>query len=466
MLKKAKQVILASTLVFSALFILPQALQADISLSITPQAGSSELDFGQLDQAYQEISRQVNVQVSGAAVQYELKQEPLSPLRNARGDEIPWNSITLRGLSGTNKFGRLQSNPEPVRNVVIYTANQNGNPDSFTLAYTLKSFDGLRPDFYRGQLRFSVIPVNSSQSSVSAILNLIVAVSPQTEAGQSGPSIEITAVSGSRLIYLNSKKEEGKRCDILVKINGRFNRPFSINQILTRLPETGEGKSLGFEAVKFEVQGARIGAGLPLSGLSLNPLAVYKSKPTGEADGSFIISYSLDDLAQAAAGRYRSRIQFILEEVGSEIDRQAVELEVEIERLFDLVITSAHEGGVIEFSGVKPGESPKASEVVVEILNNTGKRYQLSQNILSELAGRQGDKISPKYFTFRTESMQTRGTLRAMQKQEAGKGDAILYISDSRGSSDKFKIVYELEGSLDIKAGDYAGSISYSLLEL
>lgn len=466
MLKKTKQAILALALLFSALFILPQYLQADISLSINPQAGSSELDFGQLNQVYQEVSRQVNMEISGTAVQYELRQEPLSPLRNARGDEIPWNNITLRGLSGTNKFGRLQSNPEPVRNAVPYTANQNGSPDSFTLVYTIKSLDGLRPDFYRGQLRFSVIPVNASQSSVSAILNLIVAVSPRTDAGQAGLSMDITTVSGPRFIYLNSKKEEGKRCDVLVKINGKFNRPFSIYQILTHPPETGEGQRLGSEALKVETQGAYIGAGLPLSGLSLNPLVVYKSKPTGEADGSFLISYSLANLNQSTAGRYRSRIQFVLEEAGSEIERQAMELEVEIERVFDLIVTSAIEGGVIEFSGVKPGEPPQANEVVVEILNNSGKRYQLNQNILSELVDKQGNKISPKYFTLRNESMQTKGTLKAMQKQEAGKGDAILYISDSQGSSDKFKIIYELEGSPDIKAGDYASRISYSLLEL
>jgi len=62
--------------------------------------------------------------------------------------------------------------------------------------------------------------------------------------------------------------------------------------------------------------------------------------------------------------------------------------------------------------------------------------------------------------------METKGTLKATEKQEAKKGDSILYISDNSGSSDKFKIVYELEGSLDIKAGDYATRISYSLLEI
>jgi len=152
--------------------------------------------------------------------------------------------------------------------------------------------------------------------------------------------------------------------------------------------------------------------------------------------------------------------------MGLELERHTLELEVEIERVFDLLITPQLDSGLIEFSGVRPGEPPKRNEVIVEILNNTGKRYQLNQNVLSELVDSQGNRIEAKYFTFRSESMETKGTLKATEKQAAKKGDSILYISDNSGSSDKFKIIYELEGSLDIKAGDYATRISYSLLEI
>lgn len=466
MVKKANQITLILIAALSVLFLLPQYLQAEIALSVNPQTGGSELDFGQLNQVYQEVSRQVDVEMRGTTTQYELRQEPLSPLRNARGDEIPWNNLTLRGLSGTNKFGRLKVNPESVANSVLYTGNQNGSPDSFTLVYTLNAPQGIRPDFYRGQLRFTVIPVNASQSSVSTILNVIVVAKPETETGQPKPSVEIATVSGSGFIYLNSKREESKRCDVLVKINGKFNRPFSINQALSSPPESSEGKRLEPGAVNVEVQGTQLGAGLSLSALSLNPLTIYKSKPTGEADGSFIVSYTLGDIVQQKAGRYRSRIQFIVEEMGLELERHTLELEVEIERVFDLVITPQLDSGLIEFSGVRPGEPPKRSEVIVEILNNTGRRYQLNQNVLSELVDNQGNKIEAKYFTFRSESMDTKGILKAAEKQEAKKGDTILYISDNSGSGDKFKIIYELEGSLDIKAGDYATRISYSLLEI
>lgn len=453
------------TIIFS-LFIFSQHLKAEISLVVNPQTGGSELDFGQLNQLYQEVSRQVDIEMKDTTAQYELRQEPLGPLRSAKGDEIPWHELTVRGLSGTNKFGRLNVNPETIVNSVLYTANQNGSPDSFSLVYTIKTASGIRPDYYRGQLKFTVLPVNASQNSVSTILNVIVVVKLETETGRPQASLEIGTTSGSGFIYLSSAKEENKRCDVSVKINGSFKKLFSIKQILALAPESNEGNRLGPGTLNVQVEATQLGIGLPLSTLSLSPQAVYTSRPTGEADSSFIISYTLADLSGQKAGRYRSRIQFILEEMGLEIEKYAMGLEVEIERFFDLVVTSQFGGGLIEFSGLKPGEPPKINEVIVEIRNNTGKRYQVNQNVLSELVNKQGNKIASEYFTFRTESRETKGVLKAAEKQEVKKTDAVVFISDASGSSDAFKIIYELAGSWDIKAGDYATRISYTLLEI
>lgn len=453
------------TFLFS-LFIFSQHLHAEISLAVNPQTGGSELDFGQLNQVYQELSRQVDIEIRGTTAQYELRQEPLGRLRSAKGDEIPWNGFTVRGLSGTNKFGRLDVNPETVANSLLYTANQNGTPDSFSLIYNLKVTSDIPADFYRGQLRFTVIPVDASQSSVSVILNVIVSVKLETEAGQPKASLEITTASGTGFIYLNSTKEENKRCDVLVKINGSFKKPFSIKQILANAPESNEGSRLEPAALNVEVVGAQTGIGLPISPLSLNPVAVYTSRPTGEADSSLIISYALADLSGQKAGRYRSRIQFVLEEAGLEAERYNLALEVEIERTFNLKVIPESAAGAIEFSGLKPGELSKTSEVVVEISSNAGKRYQVNQNVLSELVDKQGNKIDPVYFTFWAESRETKGTIKVMDKQKVKMGDTVLFISDSQGSGDTFKVIYELSSSLDIKAGDYVTRISYTLLEI
>jgi len=38
-----------------------------------------------------------------------------------------------------------------------------------------------------------------------------------------------------------------------------------------------------------------------------------------------------------------------------------------------------------------------------------------------------------------------------------------LFISDEKGSPDKFKVIYELSIPPDLKAGDYSTRITYSI---
>ena len=141
-------------------------------------------------------------------------------------------------------------------------------------------------------------------------------------------------------------------------------------------------------------------------------------------------------------------------------------LEVENERIFELVIIPPDQKTTIEFRNLKPKEPPQRNEVIIEIKTNLGKPYQVTQNVLSELTNKEGDIIPFKYFTITLESLDTKGNLEISGKQPVRKGDTILFISDQQGSSDKFKIIYELSTDWKIKAGDYSTRISYSLLEI
>lgn len=437
---------------------------ADASISVIPHSGGSELDFGQVILKAQEVNKEVDVEITGTTTQYELRQEPLSALRNAKGDEMPWNNFSVRALTASNRFGRLKIAPEAVTNSVLYTSNQSGSPDSFTLIYSLNALSGVQPDLYRGQLRFSFIPVSSGQGTVSVILNVVVTV--RADDAQSKTSIEIASASGTKNIYLNSRKEETKRCGVIVKVNGGFKKPFIIKQMLVNPLESVEGDALEAEAANAEVSAVTVGTGMALAALSVNPQVVYKSKPTGEADENFVITYSLAEAAIQRSGRYRSRIQYVIEEMGLEIDRKILELEIENEPVFDLIITPQDVGGAIEFQNVTPGEGIQRNEVVIEIKSNLGKKYQVNQNVIAPLTDKEGRAIGQKYFTLHTESMESKGALKLPQAQEANPGDTVLFVSDNDGSPDKFRVVYELTSPDDVRAGDYSTRISYSLLEI
>lgn len=142
-----------------------------------------------------------------------------------------------------------------------------------------------------------------------------------------------------------------------------------------------------------------------------------------------------------------------------------LDLEVEIERVFDLTIRPEL-GGTIEFRDLKPQQAPKQSEVMFEVVSNIGKRYQISQNLSSGLVNKEGNTIPAKNFSLKEESLGTKGRLPFVSPAEVKTGETVLFISDTSGSSDKFKVIYELKPSLDIAAGDYSTRITYSIAEI
>lgn len=461
--RKSRYLATAVSLWFILFFIFSYLAFADATITVRPHIGGSELDFGQVSPDIPEVNKEVDVEIGATTGQYELRQEPLTPLHNGRGDEIAWNNFSVRGLIGSNKFGRLEIQPHSLTQDILYTANQSGAADSFILVYTFNAPLEVKPDFYRGQIRFTLLPVSAGQSSVSRILNVIVNIK---EGLEQKPSLEITIPSGLSRIYLNSGKDETKRAEIRVSLNAKSKKPFTIRQTLLKPLESSEGNILNSAAVNLETKSVERGSGLALTALSDVPQILYSSKPTGEADDSFIISYSLSEGAQPRAGRYRSRLLYSLEEMGIERVRKIVELEIENEQFFDLLISPQDISGIIEFRDLKPGPEDRKSEVIIEVHTNIGKRYQVNQNVFSALVNQQGETIPLENLTVRTEGLNTHGRLALSEKQKVKIGDTVLFISDNNGSTDKFKVIYELKGSEDIQAGDYSTRISYSLLEI
>ncbi len=436
----------------------------DLSCLLTE--GGYRLEFNSAN-LYKGVKVQVNTDVN---TRYEVIQNIIRPLENREKPGVFLrNNLVVRGVIGTNQYGnlRISTSDIPVRsNESLYVSNTEGGQDSFTLIYGLVNMENLDPGFYSGQISFTLQPIGGSVSTVNRVLDVYVTVSEKTD---SLPKIEIGTSSGTRWVKLNSQKKDMQSFDVLAKINGRFNNLFRVIQFLTQPLESKEGNRLDSSAVNFVVKEASKGTAVDQNTpLSAQQQAIYTSSASGEADSNFVITYSLGDLSQQKAGKYNSRIQYFLEENGIPVSLETLDLEVEIERVFDVALTSENNQSEIKFSHVKPGEAIKKSEVIVQINTNLGKQYQLSQNVSSELINKQGDKIPIPYFSCRTESLATLGSLRFANNQEIKKGDTTLFVSDNKGSPDKFKVIYELSipKNENIQAGDYSTRVTYSLLEL
>ncbi|MBI4707122.1 MAG: hypothetical protein HY761_04250, partial [Candidatus Omnitrophica bacterium] len=416
--------------------------------------------------------RGVNVVVnSNAATQYEVIQRIVQPIQNRDNPNLTLGeNLVVRGLRGTNQFGdfRIPTNDVPVRNEDrLYTSDSAGDSDNFTIVYGIINIDKIPAGYYQGQIAFVLRPINSNLNEQTQYLYVYVEVSQQAET--KAATIEISGPLGSRAIELNPKKEGMQTADCLVKINGTFKENISLSHVLQRPLQSNEGNQAGPDIINVEVKavkGLGINKPLPFAGISQD---IYAADPRNQTDQDFVITYSLGDVSNLKAGRYTSRIVYYLAE-GNNPPRPVgeLDLELQIDRVFELVIAPQEQTSAIEFRNLKAGDEPRVSELDLEVKSNLGKPYQVTQNVYSDLTDPQGNTIPGKYFAMRTEGSAdgTKGKLKVLEAQEVKKQDTIMFVSDSKGSPDKFKVIYELTIPEDIKAGNYATRITYSLVEL
>jgi hypothetical protein len=452
--------------VFMLVSLLPlRVTWAQLSLSVTPYEGGYDLRFGKVSYAGERINRELKVRITSAiGKQYQVIQVVSDPLRTDDGHEFPFKNFVVYGLRGTNSFGTLhveQPFPVSLNRQVLYTSNTSGASDSFTLVYSLIPPEQVQPGSYRGRISFVIQAIDSNQEQVSETINVFAEVDIAS-------SVTITTSSGSKDIVLRSdRSEELEPVKLLVNIVGGIGKQFRIVQFVSAELVSAEGNILDWQAVKFIGRGAQKGMLInEATALSPRQQILYTSSVRGEAD-SFEIEYSLGDLSQQKEGNYRTSIKYFMDGPDAQMRLlDTIDLEVEHPRLFELSVTPENKRGILRFEGLKPRDPPKTNEVTVEIKTNLGKRYQVTQNLYSDLTDKEGHIIPPGYLTMKTESLDTKGTLRFLARDALKTGDAILFISDEKGSADKFKIIYELTVPANVPAGDYSTRISYSLSEI
>lgn len=436
-------------------------LSADFSLSATPFEGGSDMIYGKIDTHSGRINKEVVVKVtSDINKRYRIIQNLLEPLTNAQGVALAENSLLVYGIRGTNIFGTLNVEQEiPARQgmSILYTSNTQGQSDSFKLVYGLVISPEQAPGSYRGRIGFILEPIDSSQSLVTVILNIFADISAE-------PKIKITAVDGGTILRLRADSDTEASADVLVDIEGSWGGQFKLLQMLEKPLESSEGSELSEQAVNFVVRDARKGTAIiQPTAVSTNRQVIYTSNRNGESE-SFIVRYSLDNLSQIKAGKYRGALRYYFEGLDSFlIDR--LNLEIYVPKLFDLTVIP-ETGGLMQFRNLNPKEPPRTNDVIIKINTNIRKAYQVSQKVISEFIDKEGNIIPKENFKLKMEPLESKGQLKFPEKTEVKIGEIVLFVSDKDGSPDSFKIIYELNPGLNLKPGDYSTSIVYSILEL
>lgn len=463
MIKKANQILLIYIAIFFALFILPQYVQAEISLSITPFEGGFDLRYGKIDLTAGRVNKELVARVSSNInKQYRVIQTYLEPLANAEGWPLIENSFFVYALRGSNSLGTLNVEQEtPVRHsrTLLYTSNTQGTQDSFKLVYGLVVSANQRPGSYRGRLAFTLEPIDSAQSLITVILNIFAEISVESK-------IRISAASGGTVLKLKADSSAETSADALVDCaGGGWAGQFKILQMLSKNLESPEGLKLPEGAVNFTARptqkGMAITQAVPVA--VNNPQVIYASNQFGEPE-DFVITYSLADAAKGRAGKYRGGLKYYLEGPRSFLI-ETLGLEVDIPKVFNLTVIP-ETGGVMQFRGLKPNEGPRVSEVIIKIDTNVGRPYQVSQKVVSEFVNKEGGVIFKENFKMKIDSQETKGKIKFPEQSEVRLGESVLFVSDGAGAPDSFKVIYELSPGVNLQPGDYSTSIVYSISEI
>jgi len=458
--------IIIFTLMLAASGILCRQASAGYVLSCTPDVGGTRLEF---DQRY--FSHAVTVTVSNDTGNgYQIHQRIDGPLISL---ENPSNKIekefVVRGFRSSENL-RVPTNDTPViddQDMVIYVS-KTGAADSFTLVYGITKSEELAPGHYTGRINLILIPTaGSSPMPPSQPFEVYVTI---PDAGGS-LSVSVAPVEGASSIVLNPLNTNDLRGagNAVVTINSSFNGPFKIMQMLPQPVQSQDGKFINNNNLLFSIPDAQKGVAINQPApVSNNIQTIYSSLPDGGADKVFTIAYSLADPLSLTAGSYRSRIQYLLESAGKQINLGALDLEIRQERSFEISISPQDQRYSIDFENLKPSDGPRLNEVLIEVKSNLGRPYQVTQNVLSELVSAEGEKIPSQYFSLQTVSVNdaTKGNLKIPNKIPVKKDNVLLFISDTNGSADRFKVVYELICPADLRAGNYSSRITYTLTEI
>lgn len=435
---------------------------AAFSLSVSPYDGSFELRFEESDRFQTTAKKEVTVQVtSDIGKRYQVTQTLLSALASAEGVFLPQDAFTVYTLRGSNARGTLgldSAMPVGLGTTTLYTSDETGQGDTFTLVYTLHYSLVEQGGLYKGRLSFLLEPIDSTQSPVRATLDIELNIKTSAQ-------VEVSLLSGGNTINLSAPDERGIPAEVTISIKGQPAGQYQIFQQV-ELPLGPDTEKL-LDNVYFSSKGAKNGV-LAQTGktpLTAGRALIYTSNPAA-ADEQIVLTYGLN--AGTTAGRMSGKINYYIESPAQSALIAGIDIEVEVAPVFKLSATP--EGRGISFADVVPGQLQER-EITIEIDSNLGKPYQVSQRFSSLLTNQQGETISPEAFTLKTAALPgktVKGTMKYPQDTPVQEGETALFISDAEGEAQTFKIIYQLNVGrhTQIKSGDYSAQVVYSMSAL
>ena len=139
-----------------------------------------------------------------------------------------------------------------------------------------------------------------------------------------------------------------------------------------------------------------------------------------------------------------------------------IEIQCDIPPVFTMNVTTPPGG--VSFTHVLANSPPQDEEVLVTVLSNLHKPYQVLQDLQTSMTNQQGKEFDSKYFTIQVEIPPgQKGQTDFTEFSPIQTGEYPVFSSDSMGSGATFKVVYRLQGYDQMNAGNFSAPIRFSL---
>ncbi len=435
---------------------LPYPAWAALRLNVRPLEGGNSIRFERLDRL--NPPQEVKVRITATdGRRYQLYQRLGQECISEKGERLDRSALQASAQPGSNSMGTLylQHNEDVgFAEKVIYSSNETGVGDSFSLLYSVDPARIARPGRYSCRLTYMLRSEDGSEGD-QAMLDVLIDAPPDDR-------MEWQVSSGRRL-RLSSDRPTSQQDTVELQIESATTQPVRIDQEWLQFPADERMKEIDPQAVQYSVSATHAPEGLRHAGwqaIDRDRTRIY----SGDTPANRIsVTFQLDPQASGrlSAGRYQGRLRYAMETADAPGRNLDLDVIIEIRPMFELNVE--YPSGPLTFPRLLAGMPPQTKEVVVQVKNNSGRPYVVTQNVGTPLANERGAPLAAERFLLKVDSEGVKGKSLYPEFQSVPVGQRPLFMSDAQGSPAEFHVLYVIEPYPQMDAGNYQTSITYSL---
>jgi hypothetical protein len=432
---------------------------ANVSLSVNPIDGSNSLRFESVASGSLGNKKEIHIRVnSTSGSQYQVFQRIIDPIMDDKGDALNLQAIETQTQANSNSYGTLYLQNSDHLNMgdqLLYSSSQSGQSDSFIIGYSLNQNLMNASGSFRGRLVFTVRGLGNGAAD-QAVIDVFL------DGTSSSLKISLKGGHEPNRVHVHSTDVTEKAADYVnVSFSGNSGQQIRIYQQVETAPQNETEQELQDGTLQLDAEGQT--EGLRIAGLSSlvnSRTLVYSSNKT---EDNFIVYFlvNADQIQQQDAGTYFGRIKYIVE---TDQGNQEIPIDIQCDVPPVFSINVIPPVGGVSFTHVLANNPPQDKEVMVTVLSNLHKPYQVLQDLQTNMTNKEGKEIDSKYFTIQVEiPIGQKGQTNLLEFTPVQTGEFPVFTSDSQGSGATFEVVYRLQGYAHMSPGDFLAPLRFSL---